>query len=77
MKLEGPIYIYSEEKIKINGDNFGNNFYLTQDLYGSWTLVQKIEFDDYLAGVLPYEIGPNSPFSTQGTSSHSKNLGNF
>jgi len=27
MKLEGPIYIYSEEKIKINGVNFGKNFY--------------------------------------------------
>ena len=24
-------------------------------------MVQKIEFDDYLAGVLPYEIGSNSP----------------
>jgi len=35
--------------------------YLLKDLYGTWTLVQKIEFDDYLAGVLPYEIGPNSP----------------
>ncbi len=61
MKLEGPIYIYSEEEIKINGVNFGKNFYLIKDLYGTWTLVQKIEFDDYLAGVLPYEIGPNSP----------------
>jgi SpoIID/LytB domain protein len=36
-------------------------FYLLKDLYGTWTLVQKIEFDDYLAGVLPYEMGPNSP----------------
>jgi len=61
IKLEGPIYIYAEEEIKINGVNFGKNFYLTKDLYGTWTLVQKIEFDDYLAGVLPYEIGPNSP----------------
>ncbi len=61
MKLEGPIYIYSQEEIKINGVNFGKNFYLSKDSYGTWTLVQKIEFDDYLAGVLPYEIGPNSP----------------
>ncbi len=61
MKLEGPIYIYAQEDIKINGVNFGKNFYLLKDLYGTWTLVQKIEFDDYLAGVLPYEIGPNSP----------------
>ncbi len=61
MKLEGPIYIYADEEIKINGVNFGKNFYLIQDSYGTWTLVQKIAFDDYLAGVLPYEIGPNSP----------------
>jgi len=61
MKLEGPIYIYALEDIKINGVNFGKNYYLLKDSYGTWTLVQKIEFDDYLAGVLPYEIGPNSP----------------
>jgi len=61
IKLEGPIYIYAQEEIKINGINFGKNFYLLKDSYGTWTLVQKIEFDDYLAGVLPYEIGPNSP----------------
>ncbi|WP_288225765.1 SpoIID/LytB domain-containing protein, partial [uncultured Prochlorococcus sp.] len=61
MKLQGPIYIYAQEDITINGVNFGKNFYLLKDLYGTWTLVQKIEFDDYLAGVLPYEIGPNSP----------------
>ncbi len=61
IKLEGPINIYAQEDITINGVNFGKNFYLLKDLYGTWTLVQKIEFDDYLAGVLPYEIGPNSP----------------
>ena len=26
MKLEGPIYVYSEEEIKINGIKFGKNF---------------------------------------------------
>ncbi|MBO6974704.1 MAG: SpoIID/LytB domain-containing protein [Prochlorococcus marinus CUG1435] len=61
MKLEGPINIYAQDEIKINGINFGKNFYLVEDSYGTWTLIQKIEFDDYLAGVLPYEIGPNSP----------------
>ncbi|WP_288262420.1 SpoIID/LytB domain-containing protein [uncultured Prochlorococcus sp.] len=61
IKLEGPIYIYAEDEIKINDVNFGNNFYLIQDSYGTWTLIQKIDFDDYLEGVLPYEIGPNSP----------------
>ncbi len=60
-KLEGPIYISSAEDIKINSINFGKEFYLVKDSYGTWTLIQKINFDDYLAGVLPYEIGANSP----------------
>ena len=60
-RLEGPIHIYSEDEIRINDINFGKNFYLIEDSYGTWTLIQKIKFDDYLEGVLPYEIGPNSP----------------
>ena len=59
-KLEGPISIFAEEEIKINGVNFGKNFYLIKDSYGTWTLIQKIKFDDYLEGVLPYEMGPSS-----------------
>jgi SpoIID/LytB domain protein len=60
-KLEGPLHIYADEEIKINDIYFGKNFYLKQDSYGTWTLIQKIKFDDYLEGVLPYEIGPGSP----------------
>ena len=60
IKLEGPIFISSNEEIKINDINYGKNFYLARDLYGTWTLIQKINFDEYLEGVLPYEIGPNS-----------------
>ncbi len=60
-KLEGPIYISSDEEITINNISYGKEFYLIQDLYGTWTLIQKIKFDKYLEGVLPHEIGPNSP----------------
>ena len=60
-KLEGPIYIYSDKEIKINNKNFGKRFFLVKDAYGTWTLIQRIKFDDYLEGVLPYEIGSNSP----------------
>ena len=59
-KLEA-IYISSEEDIKINSINYGKQFYLIQDSYGTWTLIQKIKFDNYLEGVLPHEIGSNSP----------------
>jgi len=60
-KLQGPIYISSSEEIRINNINFGKKFYLAKDAYGTWTLIQKIKFDDYLKGVLPHEIGSNAP----------------
>ena len=60
-KLDGPISIVSDDEIKINDVNYGNNFYLIKDSYGTWTLVQKLSFAEYLKGVLPHEIGPNSP----------------
>ena len=59
-KLQGPIHIFSSEDIRINDINFGKEFYLAKDSYGTWTLIQKIKFDEYLKGVLPYEIGSNS-----------------
>ena len=60
-ELQGPIYISSSQEISINDINFGKKFYLAKDSYGTWTLIQKIKFDDYLKGVLPHEIGSNSP----------------
>ena len=60
-KLEGPIYITSDQEVKINNVNFGKKFYLVKDSYGTWTLIQKIKFDEYLEGVLPHEIGSNAP----------------
>ena len=61
-KLEGPISVTSDEAIKINNISYGKNFYLIKDSYGTWTLVQKLSFAEYLKGVLPHEIGANSPF---------------
>ena len=60
-KLDGPISVMSDEVIKINDINYGKNFYIIKDSYGTWTLVQKISFAKYLKGVLPHEIGANSP----------------
>ena len=60
-KMEGPISVVSDDVIKINNINYGKNFYLIKDSYGTWTLVQKLSFADYLKGVLPHEIGANSP----------------
>jgi len=60
-KLDGVIRIFSDENIKINNVEYGKNFYLVRDSYGSWTLVQKLSFNDYLRGVLPHEIGSNAP----------------
>ncbi len=60
-KLEGLISVMSDEVIKVNDINYGKNFYIVKDSYGTWTFVQKISFSDYLRGVLPHEIGANSP----------------
>jgi len=60
-KLDSITRIVSNENIKINNVEYGRNFFLIQDSYGSWTLVQKLSFNDYLRGVLPYEIGSNAP----------------
>jgi len=60
-KLEGVISITSNEDIKINGIVYGKRLYLVKDSYGTWSLVQKLTFDKYLEGVLPHEIGANSP----------------
>jgi len=60
-KIEGLTMISSNQNIKINNVEYGKNFYLIKDSYGSWTLVQKLSFNDYLRGVLPHEIGSNAP----------------
>ena len=60
-QLDGPISVKSDEVIKINDINYGKIFYLIKDSYGTWTLVQKLSFPEYLKGVLPHEIGANSP----------------
>ena len=60
-KLQGPIHISSDSPIKINDVEYGKNFYIISDSYGTWTLVQEISFKQYLKGVLPHEMGSNSP----------------
>jgi len=45
-KLDGPISISSDEVIKINNVSYGKNFYLIKDSYGTWTLVQKLSFQN-------------------------------
>ena len=59
--LSGPIMITSPENIKINNQLYGKILYLIKDSYGTWTLIEKISFPNYLKGVLPHEMGPNSP----------------
>ncbi len=60
-KLSGIISISSGENITINDVLSGKLFYLVKDSYGTWSLIQKLTFDKYLEGVLPHEIGANSP----------------
>ncbi len=59
--LVGPIEIQSEEGLKIHGGSYKGPFLLQANAYGSWTLVEQVPIKRYLAGVLPHEIGSNSP----------------
>ena len=60
-KLDGLISINSGKNIRINNINYGKKFFLARDSYGTWSLIQKLSIDKYLQGVLPHEIGANSP----------------
>ena len=61
ISLKGPIHLQAPDGlIWENGIYFGP-FSLQPDAYGSWTLVEHVPIERYLNGVVPYEIGANSP----------------
>jgi len=55
IKLEGPIYIYAQEEIKINGVNFGKNFYLKKKKFFAWPNIKAKRM------IVPERIGNVSP----------------
>jgi len=61
--LSGLVEISSTNGIKWEGGIYTGIFLLKPDAYGTWTLIEKISLEKYLEGVVPHEIGFNSPLS--------------
>ena len=59
--LSGPISLEAKGGLKWKGGIYGDQFLLTPDSYGTWTLIEKVGLEKYLNGVVPYEIGATAP----------------
>ncbi len=63
------IFIYSENNkpIKINNNLYEGTIEIIPDSIGDFSVINQLEVENYLLGVLPYEIGPNAPLSAMET----------
>ncbi len=59
--LSGPLLIHAPDGLLWQGGVYLGPFWLQEDAYGSWTFVEEVPLERYLRGVVPHEIGPNSP----------------
>ncbi len=59
--LEGPITIHAPDGLNWKNGIYSGPFSIQLDAYGSWTLVEHVPLERYLLGVVPHEIGSNSP----------------
>ena len=57
----GPLRIEAPGGLRWRGGVFQGPFRLQRDAYESWTLVEQVPVERYLAGVVPHEIGAGSP----------------
>ncbi len=61
ISLEGPINIHAPEGLNWKDGIYSGPFSIQLDAYGSWTLIEHVPLERYLLGVVPHEIGSNSP----------------
>ena len=59
--LKGPIILHAPDGLRWENGIYEGPFSIQSDAYGSWTLVEHVPIEKYLNGVVPYEIGSNSP----------------
>jgi len=59
--LKGPIYLQAPDGLRWENGIYSGPFSIQPDAYGSWTLVEHVPIERYLNGVVPHEIGSNSP----------------
>ena len=70
LKLDSGTFLLSGD-IKINAPDgllwkkglYSGPFLLKPDAYGTWTFIEKVPVEKYLLGVLPHEMGRNSPLA--------------
>ncbi|MEM8604995.1 MAG: SpoIID/LytB domain-containing protein [Cyanobacteria bacterium P01_H01_bin.121] len=51
----------SDAQIQVDGVLYPGSLQLQPNAYGTYTLVNVVDVEDYLRGVVPYEIGPSAP----------------
>ncbi len=61
--LAGDIQIIAPDGLIWKEGLYSGPFLLKPDAYGTWTLIEKVPIEKYLLGVLPHEMGRNSPVS--------------
>lgn len=49
------------DKLKINGNSYRGNIYLKSNGGRHFTVIEELQLEDYLCGVLPLEMGPKWP----------------
>jgi len=59
--LKGPISLQAPDGLRWQEGIYMGPFSIQLDAYGSWTLVEHVPIERYLNGVVPFEIGANSP----------------
>ena len=59
--LKGPLYLEATDGLLWENGLYSGPFSIQLDAYGSWTLVEHVHIERYLNGVVPFEIGANSP----------------
>ncbi len=61
--LSGEIKIIAPDGLLFKEGLYSGPFFLKPDAYGTWTLIEKVPIEKYLLGVLPHEMGSNSPIA--------------
>tara|TARA_Y100001968_G_scaffold274172_1_gene267212 strand:+ start:110 stop:1684 length:1575 start_codon:yes stop_codon:yes gene_type:complete len=61
INLTGPIVLQAPDGLRWENGIYSGPFSIQLDAYGTWTLVEHVPIERYLNGVVPYEIGANSP----------------
>jgi SpoIID/LytB domain protein len=48
-----------QEPIKVNGVPYKGDFDIIKDSFGTYTVINEVNLEEYLRGVVPYEVGAN------------------